>query len=57
MTQEQKQVLEKIKTITSTNVGDGKDWARRIVARHEAGEKIYSYNLRLARAALETVKA
>jgi hypothetical protein len=50
-------VMSEINTVAKPNGRDPKDWARRIVARHEAGEKIYSYNLRLARAALETVKA
>jgi hypothetical protein len=32
--------------------GDGKDWARRILARHEAGDKIRPYTLQCARQAL-----
>jgi hypothetical protein len=32
--------------------GDGKDWARRILARNEAGDKIRPYTLQCARQAL-----
>jgi hypothetical protein len=32
--------------------GDGKDWARRILARNEAGDRIRSYTLQCARQAL-----
>ncbi len=32
--------------------GDGKDWARRIMRRHAAGEKINLYPLHLAREVL-----
>ena len=32
--------------------GDGKDWARRVMARHEAGDKINPYTLLSARQAL-----
>ncbi len=31
---------------------DKRDWARRILARHDAGERVRSYSLNLARAAL-----
>lgn len=34
--------------------GHMKDWARILIARHEAGEKIRPYSLTLARAALRT---
>jgi hypothetical protein len=38
----------------TTSIGNSgnKDWAHRIIARHEAGEKIRPYNLKLARQAL-----
>lgn len=36
----------------SSAVVDGKDWARRIMARHEAGDKINPYTLLSARQAL-----
>jgi hypothetical protein len=32
---------------------DGKDWARRIIARHEAGEKLTAVAVKFAREALE----
>lgn len=33
---------------------DGRDWARRILARHEAGERVSSISLRFAQEALAT---
>jgi hypothetical protein len=33
--------------------GDMKDWARRLINRHELGEKIRPYSLNLAREALK----
>jgi hypothetical protein len=32
--------------------GDQKDWARRLIAKHEAGERIRPISLRFAREAL-----
>lgn len=37
-----------------TRKNDGKDWARKILARHAAGEKIIPYSLNCAKAALMT---
>lgn len=37
---------------TKPTTHDGKDWARRILARHDAGEKIIPYSLNSARMAL-----
>ena len=33
-------------------VGDGKDWARRIIARHAAGHPVNRYPLQVAREVL-----
>lgn len=44
--------LAKLAPSRSRPVADMKDWARRIISRHEAGEKIRPLNLRFAREAL-----
>lgn len=49
---EMEKLQEMVATKAPRGTGDGKDWARRILARLEAGEKIAAYTLRSARDAL-----
>lgn len=44
--------LAKLRSNTDDHRSDPKDWARRIIARHDAGEHVRSINLRFARDAL-----
>lgn len=51
--------LAKLRSNTDDHRSDPKDWARRIIARHDAGEHVRSINLRFAREAfgLQTAAA
>lgn len=44
--------LAKLAPMRKRTYVDGRAWARRILARHEAGEKILPYSLNLARGAM-----
>jgi hypothetical protein len=46
--------LQPIRDRSNTPRVDGRDWARRIVGRHAAGEKILPLTLRMAQEALES---
>lgn len=48
--------IEKLKNSPRTGKSDPKDWARRHIARHEAGEQVRPITLRFAREALGLIK-
>ena len=44
--------LEKMAPLRLPTGTDSREWARRLVSRHEQGERVYPYSLQLAQAAL-----
>lgn len=48
--------MENLRMSVSSGKQDPKDWARRIIARHEAGDRIIPISLRFARESLGLIK-